>query len=75
MTSEQLFVLVIVEIVVIVVIVIAIIQVRKNRHRIKHVILDRLKMSPETGQRKHMSQNGLPRVNPGLTAEERARPN
>jgi hypothetical protein len=75
MTSEQLFVLVIVEIVVIVVIVIAIIQVPKNRHRIKHAILERLKNSPEAGQRKPHEPEQLvtesePRV---LTAEEESK--
>jgi hypothetical protein len=74
MTSEQLFVLVIVEIVVIVVIVIAIVQVRKNRHRIKHVILDRLKISLEAGLHKpHEPEQPLPDSESNvLTAEEKS---
>jgi hypothetical protein len=49
MTSELLFVLLIV---VIVGVVVAIMQVSKNRHWIKRVILDRLNMSHEAGRRK-----------------------
>ena len=69
MTSEQLFVLVIV------VIVVAIIQVSKNRHRIKRVILDRLNISPEAEQRKPLEPKqpvteSEPKV---LTAEEKSK--
>ena len=52
MASEQLFVIVVVVIMVLVVIVVAIIYAGKNRHRIKHVIMDRLKISPKAEQTK-----------------------
>jgi hypothetical protein len=72
MTSEQIFVLVIV---VIVVIEVAILQIGKNRLRIKRVILDRLNISPEARQRKprgsEQSATGSePRA---LTAEEKSK--
>jgi hypothetical protein len=72
MTSEQLFVLVIVVIVVIVVIMVATMQVRKNRHRIKRMIFDRLNISPEAGQRKpHEPEQPFTDSEPTvMTAEE-----
>jgi len=68
MTSEQLFVLVIV---VIVVIEVAIMQVSKNRHRIKRLILDRLNISPGAGQRKpHESEHPVTESEPMVVSEE-----
>jgi len=72
MASEQIFVIVVVVIMVLVVTVVAIIYASKNRHRIKHVILDRLKISHKAEQTKPHEPaqpfNGSdPRV---LTAEQ-----
>ena len=72
MTSEQLFVNVVVVIMVIVVIVVAIIHVSKNRHRIKRLILGRLNISPKAGQRKsHEPEQPFTESDPKvLTAEQ-----
>lgn len=69
MTSEQLFVLVILAIVVIVV---AAIQISKGRHRIKRVLLSLLKTIPRAWQRKAPGVEGpLAQLDPrALTAEE-----
>ena len=68
MTSEQLFLLVIVAIVAIVV---AIILVSIYRHRIKRVVLDRLNISPETEQRKpHESEQPRTEYEPEVIAIE-----
>ena len=74
MTSEQLFVLVTVVIAVIVVIVVAIIHVSKNRHRIKHVILDRLIISLKAYlSKRHESEQPVTESEPKvLTAEEKS---
>ena len=72
MTSEQLFVIVVVVIMVIAVIVVAIIHVSKNRHRIKRVILDRLNISPKAEQREpHEPEQPFTESEPKvLTAEQ-----
>ena len=66
MTGVQLFIL---AIAVIVVIVVATLQVSKNRHRIMRVILDRLNISLEAGQRKPHE----PKQPVTLTAEEKSK--
>ena len=57
---------------VIVVVMVAIILVRTNRHRIKQVILDRLNINPESGQRKpHGPEQHFTEPEPKvMTAEE-----
>lgn len=72
MTGEQLFVLVIM---IIVVIMVAIIQLSKNRHRIKRMLLDWLKISHEARQRKlHEPEQPFAEGGPqASTAEEKTK--
>ncbi len=69
MTGELLFILAIV------VIAVAILHKSKNLHRIKRVILDRLNISPEAGQRKpHEPKQPVTESEPKvLTAEEKSK--
>ena len=74
MTGEQLFVLVTVVIAVIAVIAFAILHVSKNRHRIKHVIWDRLIINLKTypGKRHESEQPVTESESEVLSAEEKS---
>ena len=74
MTGEQLFALVTVVFAVCVVVVFAIIQLSKNRHRIKHVVLNRLNVSLNAYQSKPQESDQPVTVSgpKALTVEEKS---